>query len=74
MADVAVVIPTRGKADLLNGCLTALFKTTKDIDLEVVVVEHGDLLQYIPPATTIWRSHTKEEDAYQVRILNSFLK
>lgn len=41
----------------------------------IVAVEHrAGWLRYLSPPKTIWLSHTKEDDAYQVRILNSFIK
>lgn len=61
--------PHRNMADIWLGKLAA------QQGVKIVVVEHSaNLLQYITPATTIWRSHTPGDDAYQVSILNSFLK
>lgn len=41
----------------------------------IFVVEHkAGWLGYLNPISTIWRSHTKEFDQYQVQVLNSFLK
>lgn len=50
-------------------------KLAKEQNIPIFVVEHkAGWLTYLNPQSTIWRSHTKEFDQYQVQVLNSFLK
>ena len=56
-------------ADIWTG------KLAKEQKIPIFVVEHkAGWLTYLNPVSTIWRSHTKEFDQYQVQVLNSFLK
>ena len=50
-------------------------KRAKELGVKIIVVEHrAGWLRYLSPLKTIWNSHTKEDEAYQVKILRSFLK
>jgi len=50
-------------------------RAAKEQGVKIIVAKHSvGFLKYMPPPTTIWRSHTKENDAYQVGVLKSFLK
>lgn len=58
-----------------NMCDIWLGKLAKEQNIPIFVVEHrAGWLTYLNPKNTIWRSHTKEIDQYQVSVLNSFLK
>ena len=50
-------------------------KIAHEQNIPIVVVEHSaGWLQYIPQAKTIWGDHNREEDIYQAKVLNSYLK
>lgn len=52
-----------------------LAKIAHDQNVPIRAVEHKiGIVRYMPQDKTIWRSHTKEDDVYQTKILNSFLK
>lgn len=58
-----------------NMCDIWLAKIAHAQKIPIFVVEHkAGWLTYLNPQSTIWRSHTKEFDQYQVQVLNSFLK
>jgi hypothetical protein len=61
--------PRPNMADIWTGLIAHNQK------VPIFVVEHkAGWLTYLNPQSTIWRSHTKEFDQYQVQVLNSFLK
>jgi hypothetical protein len=50
-------------------------KKAHELGVKIVVVEHKvGWLKYLSPTKTIWDSHTREDEAYQVKILQSFVK
>ena len=58
-----------------NMCDIWMAKAAHSQKVPIIVVEHkAGWLTYLNPVSTIWRSHTKEFDQYQVQVLNSFLK
>lgn len=61
--------PVKNMADIFLG------KIAHSQGVPIIVVAHkAGWLTYLNPVSTIWRSHTKEFDQYQVQVLNSFLK
>ena len=50
-------------------------KMAYEQNVKIKVVEHEvGIVKYLPQTRTIWRNHTREDDIYQTKILNSFLK
>lgn len=50
-------------------------KKAHELGVKIMCVAHSiGWLKYLSPTTTIWNSHTREEEAYQVKILTSFIK
>jgi len=61
--------PRRNMMDIWVG------KKAHELGVKIVVVEHkAGWLKYLSPTKTIWGSHTREDEAYQVKILQSFIK
>ena len=52
-----------------------LSKLAKEQGVNIVVVEHNHgWLKYLNPVKTIWGAHDREKDAYQAKVLSSFLE
>ena len=50
-------------------------KKARESGVKIVAVEHkAGWLKYLSPLKTIWNSHTREDEAYQVKVLQSFIR
>ena len=64
-------------ADCPHGNMLDIWvgKKAYELGVKIVVVEHkSGWLRYLSPANTIWDNHTRVDEAYQVKILQSFIK
>ena len=58
-----------------NMCDIWVSKVAKEKGIPIYVIAHPHgYLDYMQQTSTIWNSHTKEDDAYEARILRTFLK